>query len=1666
MDFEDFTNDFTDDIPEEENLFIESDEKKEPGNFGNFAYLKNVTSIATGEVPRLGEVDYDQTVRDAFEKVARENNAIDAELAMRKAQQGDPTGVLAAIESINARNEGLREENRNRIKEMNEVALAAAEKTIASMPKVVLNNPPEVLSKQAEVSKDSIAFNAILEAMHKKAASKLGLAGSFAWGLTPMSLAENYNLAQYVNSINGEGTLNPWTTFSHESMQQLKAHYASLSDNEKASFVESTYKYFKDTWATTDAGAASIVVDMLDDEDPSKLQVILSNIAGYTLPLAAFGTVTRMFSGARNVGTAMKMANVEKQLAEVGAKDAVIANASRNLGALGAAQIVGAATGVADAIDVAKLAVGASARVLPSSITTATSGMQDLIRSKVEKLVGDLNSTIVASNIRSGEEVTMLKNIRERYNPAYNKEVHSFDPAGPDGTPARVFFKPADDTAYLTREAAEVALKAKDPRGTLGLRIVPDTTNSGYQVPENVLQARKARRDQLEVEYLKLNSKAQKVKGTADTMAKEIESPASLVSAKPRYKTFELKFASDLDKAIYQLASKTAASKSDPEVFKYVKESLGFKTDKAVQAFITNHRKQISEYLAKTTKGLVTGDVNVPKFKATSADTPKAKFDSMTKDLEEMRKEMAFLDEQIGAMNSANKGVVQGWLLEQRIDASPLYRDLGAYTEEDIKSMVRFSFGDPSLGTSQELYANRVVGVMQSSRYQKLLTEFVRKPLESLNKKQRVQLNDALVNGDKQSKEFDDAALALMGLDEKTRIAYHTVRSLRNAMYTMRNNAAVKSLTGRGFKKLNMPLTLDEPMNMFGRVLSKDEAIGKRSYNMAKNDVSSADEAMQGQQVVYELWQPVSIGGKEYQHVAVNPSIVKELPIDEVIPYRAGEFKRVYDAPYFIRITADKEIDGVMTKVKMAHRTADNITDAKKYIAAFNEVADAYKNGTLTLEKAAKMQAYGWQPDDLMEAFTSGRFGENFTIREYPNRMDDDYLDTMKHTGGSTFTQKRGDQVLDIYGKDTNTLSPVDSLAAEISNTSFMVPMTEWRDVAVHRWYNTVKDVLPPEAQNMPAEKAFYYMVNNKHGYIGSDQRNLFAQRVQDYVLNEVSVVSKEEETWAANMRYFSEKLEGATGGKLPITGAELRQANPVEFARAITFHGFLGGMNLVQAVMQGMNAVNAVVVSPLHGAVAVKNAIPLRMALMSDREDVWRHVAKAASLGVGDVDDFVETVKAIRRSGILDGINSTSMYGAETGKFGLFNNVTRTAGGISAMPFNRGEEFSRIVSFDIARREFKKANKDIDWKSDAALNQIIKRQDDLTHNMTTANRAKWQQGLMSIPTQFMAYTMKFTLNTFYSITGTTNRVFSKKEALALVAGHGLLFGVDGNLGVAVDWAQEMFGDLSKDMDRNERLALQQGVVAAFVSHVSEMLTDEKLELAFGTRFGTFGGIANALAGFTDIIMGDKDAVELRELMLGAFGGAIDRIWGNSALTFQLFKDNMDDVSSETIIEGLKLLSTGTFSSLNNIQKAYIAEQAGNYVKSRRYDSLYYANDNELAALRLGFTLNGEYEYGKMFKTDRERTKELQSIRKELNRLMGMAIHAKQANNMEAYKNYQNVIYATLAAHQNPLERAKLRDSLYEGWKDSKLRELVLKDIMNNTPNKTVMVETGKELVR
>jgi hypothetical protein len=739
-----------------------------------------------------------------------------------------------------------------------------------------------------------------------------------------------------------------------------------------------------------------------------------------------------------------------------------------------------------------------------------------------------------------------------------------------------------------------------------------------------------------------------------------------------------------------------------------------------------------------------------------------------------------------------------------------------------------------------------------------------------------------------------------------------------------------------------------------------------------------------------------------------------------------------------------------MEEVVQTHRTASSLADAKAYVKALNEAKALHAAGNLTIAEASRlMEPFGWRPEEITAALDSNRFGQSFDVEVLYTRTDDDYVNETIGLS-SNYSSKRGDKVLSVFGKDTvNTLSPLDSVAAEIGNTAYVASITEWRESHVIRWFNTFADDLPAHVRTMTPDAAFRYMLNSKGMYIGTSKRLATAEKVQDYIVAQMNIPTKEEKQYLGFMRMISESLEDKVGGKaVSKLGATLRATKDYPtWARTIAFHSFFA-FNPVQFFMQGMNAFNAIAISPLHGIKSAKASSLYSLALFSDQEDIWRNVAKVnnlTNLGLGmKEDEFVEVVRAIRRTGLMDGINTTSLYGAEVGKYGIFNKVSRRAGDTSAAFFNAGEGYSRLVSFDIARREFISANPGTAWWTDDSLAKIIERQDSLTQNMTRANTASWQQGWKSIPTQFVQYQVKLMMNIIQSLLGNP-RAFTQKEAAQLLITHTLVMGTAG----AFLWPfRDLVTDmLPENMSEEQRITVQQGVVAGAIA----ALTDGEAKLALGSRFNTF-------KYYEDIIKGLLDPEKsFLEVAAGPSGFAALRLLGGVGEGLQII--SKAPMTVDTLQAAMMEMGKGSFSFINNAQKARIAMANYNQVQSSSGASMFRVTDTEAWLIGFGIPPVAQENLSILYSSKKAHDEDLKSAGKAVGKHAMLALTALRNNDSEGHKTHAAVVQSIL----NSYSGSDLQQLYREAYKveaftqyekmltDQAVKDWKIKDITTDT---------------
>ena len=1958
-------------IQPEDSLYTAEDTVPVPDtNVGNYSVLKGIAAFATGEVVVPDSINFNHFVDSNWRKTVPEQNTIDRNLAAKAASEGNVNIVQQTLDSVANRNRMYGELSTNNANEvrakLKELTNQAVETTAVRNPAVLFNNTPNEINESTTRISSRLSAAATLDKAIQDGKSWSSVGLGFLYEFTPMAAEQGAAIDRVAIKYGVPADAISRATGRSQTKSYLQAAFNGQPEEEKGEWLTNLYKDLKDSWLITDWQAALLIQEVATAEDQSwdGLSDWLDRIG---VAGAVLSGTAAVFKSAKLFKSANAISSVERTLAASGGKNAImaaetakiatqVANKQR-LQAVGV--VAGELTGITTAIDLGKLVSMNAAKVLPDVITTAADDLQKTIRAPVEKLILELQNVISAKGVRASEAAIELENLQRIYSKANNPNIHSLDnfSLSEDGLviTGKVFYKPDTSTSFLTKEAAEAYIKVSDPRGSIGMKVVPDTTNTGFLVEESVKTDLQLRKAAIEAQILEEVGKT-KVKKTTKKVVTEAEvpplerapAPKSLVDSKPRYKTSMLSFEDDVDKAAYQIGSKTATSKSDKEiktwlqsvtgwddatiaghaqsVRDYIKaneavvdeagnisvisqvpiskpstqfqasynqsfsalqnapktitvgnitmsdgvkkafvvefvnklgKSLGMENRKLVvmdyedmikskdptvrslvahmkqkhtsagavhydygngQSFIVMRRgtdasplslrrymenfaheyghafeaefatkyfgiinssfnkwlraknikfkgdginksitgvfppealleyrsimnaedlvvnwidkwaggnvgvyqayeseihKWASSYseffaenfakwaftdeipttiLGQTFKKLVDGfkliisevtarltalkrtadvgkvDTNIASMLNThikqlqdevvegnaTMNMLASESKRIKPSLATLQKELNVISDELAAIEDAEKGLKTGWLVEQPINKTLDYSIVGKYSDDDINSAARFAMGDWALSTSKELYEQRLVGINQSSRYQKLLTNFVRPSIERLSKAEMVGLNDALVLGDREGKLFAEHELAGQGLSSNAREAYYKVRALRDVMWQMRNDVATKSMTRRGYAQLNTGIKFDDTSNsLFAKPTTPQDGVYvylADTGTMQRMGTQFREEAINQGYIFYEAAEPVLIDGKYRKTFGFKDGSFSSQKIETVIPYRAGEYRRIYSDEYFVKIKSNYEVDGVVEEVTSTHRTATNIADANAYVKALTEAQSLHKAGKLTIQEASRlMQPYGWRPEEIIDALDSGRFGTDFKVEVKFNRTDDDYI--AEAIGlSSNFSSKRGDKVLSVFGKDTvNTVSPLDSVAAEIGNTAYVASTTEWRESHIQRWFNTFADDLPANVRDMTPDNAFRYMLNNKGMYVGQSKRLTVAEKVQDYIIAQMNIPTKEEKEYLGFMRMISESIEGKVGGK-PVMklGAALRATKDYPtWARTVAFHSFFA-FNPVQFFMQGMNAFNAVAISPVHGIASAKSSALYAMALFSDQESIWQTVAKTnkmTNLGLGmSEEEFVEVIRAIRRTGLMDGINTSSLYGAEVGKYGIMNKLTRRVGDVAATPFNSGEGYSRLVSFDIARREYMVTNPGSAWWTDDALGTILKRQDDLTQNMTRANTASWQQGWKSIPAQFIQYQVKLMMNVVQSLMGNP-RAFTQKEALQLLVTHAVVMGTAGNF----LWPfRDLITDvMPEDMTEEARLYVQQGVVAGMIATI----TDGEAKLAIGSRFNTF-------KYYEDIVKGLLDPEKtFMEIASGPSGFAAMRILGGFGEAFSIVAKA--PMTMSTLQIALAEIGKSSFSFFNNIEKARIAMNNYNQVQSSAGGAMYRVTDTEAWMIGMGIPPAAQEDLSVMFSSSKKHSDEIKEASKAIGKHAMLALTALRNNDSEGHRTHAAVVQAILnnytGSDLQQLYKAAYKVEAFTQYEkmltDQAVKDWAVKDLVVNT---------------
>lgn len=1229
--------------------------------------------------------------------------------------------------------------------------------------------------------------------------------------------------------------------------------------------------------------------------------------------------------------------------------------------------------------------------ILPNAYHQLSRNVQDKLRQAYEEVDKALRTALPTSGVNKSDVLRTTDALKTRFDPTTNKSIRAAE-ITPDLDKMRVGLSVTYDNKGIlfdTKEAAEEAYKGK----LVGQVAVVEMSQQTEDVVKTLKQDLKRQMADLEKSGVAVLSKGE---------AKPVK-PVSNMDAVPVSKQSRVENLNDViqtSKADTGAIAATikALTKKDPE------------TAKALEQKWIELRKAVKEAKLDTTDGAklvkvlntpveeAAKDFQTALSAAESKAKPRVKKTAITP---EIQSKLLTLEETARMLEEAKAGryLPKGYVVKQQYD-HPVFSDnnLAKLTEEELNAThgAFLSALNPALGAAETYYRTALVSVHKQSKIGKAWVNYFKK-MPSLSGAERKQVTEALVKSDALEHEFDPLELkAQFDIESEEAItAYYLFRQSRNMLHTGKDGEAVDDLIARGFReaKVSVPGTdAESTIESFvvKQITDATPLYDKRAYHMTtgKGTTINPESLAHGAQVL-EVRGGYLAGKTNYDYIIVEPTKVRVHDITSVVGKKEGTFSRIHTDEFFITERIPIDGDGAVKEGRRALRTATTIVEADKYVAGMNALQAMAKAGVrISKDDVIKhLGDFETKLDDMADAFNSGKYNDSIFERNVSGVRDVFFRNLIYRGGydvstGKLFFSRRGDKAIPSISQksiEANVADPWTSIQREITNTINFVSATEMRRNMIQKWYNTFKDLIPADMLGKDAEQTFANAVNRLdqfkklRGYETTREKQMIGQL--KFVLNSIGVEHPVERITRAAIHSVMNNIEKGLGAtkfaNVPVIKhipAMMRQWDVPNFARYLTAHAFLGLGAVRQIWVQSSGMMYTTALHPVHGSRAAFNIKPLLTAYASDNPEVWKWALRAADPEDVKVsaNDFVRTVAAMKRIGLLDNIGASTVNEGADAAANVLGKTKQRFDAASFYLFNSGEAINRVGAFDTARRVWSEANPGLVWDSTENLPKVLELADTFNGNMTRASEAFWQKGVLSIPTQFLQYGVKSSANLLAAckstVTGKKMRGLTSKEMLSVLIATPFIYGMD-NTGVEFIY-KEWLGEEIANLSDEEKLYIGQGIIAGVLYSAAKATTGQELRLAIGTMTSPFTFSRDLTEAAVD------GTFEVTSLAGGAFASWLENVFKIPKHATVLWEK--EDVTSADVVKTIAQISSETTQSGRALWKTYLMATNGGLNFDTQGQLLDVQSSLEVAAKGAGFTLYSEVTRNAFFKNDKE----------------------------------------------------------------------------------------------
>lgn len=889
-----------------------------------------------------------------------------------------------------------------------------------------------------------------------------------------------------------------------------------------------------------------------------------------------------------------------------------------------------------------------------------------------------------------------------------------------------------------------------------------------------------------------------------------------------------------------------------------------------------------------------------------------------------------------------------GNITEQQYTMNVTLDDAGMW-DQSVSGLMANLVGSPSWIARSAALKEDVATAQRldylSGQINRQLTDLTKKALEPLgnllrpkNRQKLAKVDNALIQGDEwknadgtRGKVFDVEELRTrFKLEDDEISSYYRINRLYNNIWNIRNHEKRQEMVGRGYKNLNLPRSGEKT---YGRPLENaTTANGSiRTNNVNWVYDADADELVEvrnagegffkdlydNDKVIVRLDESYNIGGDRgnVRYIISNKDEVSELP-QEVLLRKVGYVPRVYTSNvYFVKELGERVLDKDKTETfEKTLRFFDNKKEADDYVTQLvndelADITDPIARGQLEKQLRVKYQARADRESEIL----AGQAG------------------TVGHGSGGLYTGARAqdDILFGLSGDKAQRVNSFEALTRNIGNLSRFTSINQWRMGLEQRWVNTANEIFRKKGIDKRVES-----LQRLDTIAEAVDEVKFLNRMHDQIRDWQNFPTESERFFQSSVQSMYDFAKAKGWNRTAKMIGNFRDSDPVSAARATAFHSLLGWFNPAQfwVQAQGMSIALSLGLGKYAGR-SMANAMALR-ALGEGAVNPARisAVSKGSRLlsanGAYDADDLAKLHELWKKTGYQDSVVQTADHAAAAKGYGVTMDAIKRTADRGLLFYRQGELLNRSFSFTIAIERWKeKTGKGIADITDDVLKGIMDDANNMMLNMTRANRASWQKGLPSLPTQFLQVTTKF-----LETATMANRQFEPAEVGRMMLGQLALYGtagipiIGGGVGIGAMLATEIFGMDQQDIDNNP--AIVKTINDGFWGLVSYQAFGVDIELS------SRGSLLRGIGDFVDNWFVQESTIT--EKLLGAFGATQTNFMDTflselRPFTLSNVKElDFDDVASLAVNPVLSSISTW-----NNARKAYYMARLGELYNRR-----------------------------------------------------------------------------------------------------------------------------------